>query len=79
MATRRSASIATPKAGTRDRVPPRRYGLMPIADSTDSAWIMRGVEIVLFMDSHAYTVATVFRGDALKVAFCIRNAFFRVK
>jgi hypothetical protein len=31
---------------------PRRYGLMPIADSSDSAWTMRGVEIVLFMDGY---------------------------
>ena len=31
---------------------PRRYGLMPIADSPDSAWTMRGVEIVLFMDGY---------------------------
>jgi hypothetical protein len=31
---------------------PRRYGLMPIAGSSDSAWTMRGVEIVLFMDGY---------------------------
>jgi hypothetical protein len=31
---------------------PRRYGLMPIADSPDSAWSMRGVEIVLFLDGY---------------------------
>jgi hypothetical protein len=31
---------------------PQRYGLMPNADSPDSAWTMRGVEIVLFMDGY---------------------------
>jgi hypothetical protein len=31
---------------------PQRYGLMPIADSPDTAWTMRGVEIVLFMDGY---------------------------
>ena len=31
---------------------PQRYGLMPVADLPDSAWTMRGVEIVLFMDGY---------------------------